>query len=46
MEARGFGAPGVRTWARESHFGATEWVLMGAGLAIALVATAAAVAAG
>ena len=46
MEARGFGADGPRTWARESPFGAAEWTLMGVGLAIALVATAAAVAAG
>jgi energy-coupling factor transport system permease protein len=46
MESRGFGAPGRRTWARESHFGVSEWALMGVGLAIALIATAAAVAAG
>lgn len=46
MEARGFGAPGIRTWARESTFGWREWVLMGIGLAISLVAVAAAVAAG
>jgi energy-coupling factor transport system permease protein len=46
MEARGFGAPGVRTWARPSTFGAAEWALMAIGLAIALVAVAAAVAAG
>lgn len=46
MEARGFGAPVVRTWARESRFGAAEWVLMAIGLAIALIAVAAAVAAG
>nr|BFF09889.1 hypothetical protein GCM10025699_11920 [Microbacterium flavescens] len=46
MEARGFGAPGQRTWARDSPFGGAEWALMGAGLAIAAVATAAALAAG
>jgi energy-coupling factor transport system permease protein len=46
MEARAFGAPGRRTWARVSRFGAAEWSLMAVGLAIALVATAAAVAAG
>jgi len=46
MEARGFGAPGARTWARPSPFGAAEWALMGTGLAIALAATAAAIAAG
>jgi energy-coupling factor transport system permease protein len=46
MEARGFGAPGARTWARESPFGGAEWALVGVGLAIALIATAAAIAAG
>lgn len=46
MEARAFGAPGERTWARESTFGAREWALIGVGLAVALIATAAAVAAG
>ena len=46
MEARGFGAPGARTWARESHFGWPEWGLMALGLAIALVAVASAIAAG
>jgi energy-coupling factor transport system permease protein len=46
MEARGFGAPGRRTWARESRFGGREWVLMAIGLGIALTAVAAAVAAG
>lgn len=45
MEARGFGAPGARTWARESRFGAAEWSLMAVGLAIAAVAVVAAVAA-
>jgi energy-coupling factor transport system permease protein len=28
MEARAFGAPGERTWARESSFGAREWLLV------------------
>jgi energy-coupling factor transport system permease protein len=46
MEARGFGAPGRRTWARESRFGGREWLLMAIGLGIALAAVAAAVAAG
>lgn len=46
MEARGFGAPVRRTWARESRFGSREWGLMGIGLAIALIAIGAAVAAG
>lgn len=46
MEARGFGAPVRRTWARESRFGGREWALMAVGLGIALAAVAAAVAAG
>ncbi|KRA25539.1 ABC transporter [Microbacterium sp. Root61] len=46
MEARGFGADGERTWARESRFGAREWALMGIGLAISLIAVTAAVLAG
>ena len=46
MEARGFGAPVRRTWARRSTFGAREWALMGIGLGIALVALAAAGVAG
>ncbi|MFB8386234.1 energy-coupling factor transporter transmembrane component T family protein [Microbacterium sp. NPDC055910] len=46
MEARGFGAPTRRTWARESRFGAREWALMGIGLAIALIAIGAALWAG
>ena len=46
MEARGFGAPISRTWARESPWGAREWLVMGAGLAIGLVAITAAVLAG
>lgn len=46
MEARGFGAPQRRTWARESRFGATEWALMALGAAISAAAVAAAVLAG
>lgn len=46
MEARGFGAPGRRTWARESVLRSRDWALMGVGLAIALAATGAALAAG
>lgn len=46
MEARGFGAPGARTWARRSAFGGREWGLLGLGAAIAAVAVGAAVAAG
>ena len=46
MEARGFGADVERTWARESPWGAREWLVMAAGLSIGLVAIAAAVASG
>lgn len=38
MEARGFGAPTPRTWARPSPFGLREWALIGLGLAIAALA--------
>ncbi|CAI9391184.1 energy-coupling factor transporter transmembrane protein EcfT [Microbacterium sp. T2.11-28] len=46
MEARGFGAPGARTWARESRFGAREWALIAVGAAISAIAISAAVLAG
>lgn len=46
MEARGFGAPVRRTWARPSRFGASEWGLLLIGAAISGLAVAAAVAAG
>jgi energy-coupling factor transport system permease protein len=46
MEARGFGAPVPRTWARESRFGLGEWMLLLVGLGIGLVAVVAAVLAG
>lgn len=46
MEARGFGAPGPRTWARESRFGRAEWMLLAIGAAISAVAIAAAVVTG
>ncbi|MFT4213749.1 MAG: energy-coupling factor transporter transmembrane component T [Microbacterium sp.] len=46
MEARGFGAPVPRTWARESPWGSREWTLLAAGLAIGLLAIAAAVGVG
>jgi energy-coupling factor transport system permease protein len=35
MEARGFGAPIPRTWARESLFGRREYALVGIGVCIA-----------
>ena len=43
MEARGFGAPGVRTWARPARWGAREWVIVFIGLGIGLTAITAAV---
>jgi energy-coupling factor transport system permease protein len=43
MEARGFGAPGARTWARPSPWGAREWALMAAGALISGVAVTVAV---
>ncbi len=43
MEARGFGAPVRRTWARASVFGAREWVLVAIGAAISAIAVTAAV---
>lgn len=46
MEARGFGAPVARTWARPSRFGGREWMLLAIGAAISAVAVAAAVLAG
>lgn len=46
MEARGFGASGTRTWARESHFGRREWMLLALGAAISAISVAAAVLAG
>jgi energy-coupling factor transport system permease protein len=38
MEARAFGAPIRRTWARESRFGVAEWFLVGIGAAICAIA--------
>lgn len=46
MEARGFGAPTQRTWARPSPFGLREWALIGLGLAIALLAAGVSIATG
>ncbi len=46
MEARGFGAPGRRTWARPSRFGAGDLILLGLGAGIAAAAVLAAVASG
>lgn len=46
MEARGFGAPVARTWARESRFGGADWMLVLLGAAVAAVAVGAAVVTG
>ncbi len=46
MEARGFGAPITRTWARESSFGGREYALVGIGLLVALLAVFVSVATG
>jgi energy-coupling factor transport system permease protein len=46
MEARGFGGPTPRTWARESHFGRVEWAVAASGLAIGLIAVVAALVTG
>ncbi|OCG74830.1 energy-coupling factor transporter transmembrane component T family protein [Microbacterium sediminis] len=46
MEARGFGAPVERTWARTSPWGGREWALIAAGALISGIAVAAAVATG
>jgi energy-coupling factor transport system permease protein len=46
MEARGFGSPVKRTWARESRFGRNEWLLIALGAAIGAIAVTAAVVAG
>jgi len=43
MEARGFGAPGPRTWARESRWGTREWLLVLVGAAVGGIALVAAV---
>jgi len=41
MEARGFGAPGPRSFARESRWGAAEWLLLLVAALVGAVATAA-----
>jgi energy-coupling factor transport system permease protein len=46
MEARGFGSPIRRTWARPSRFGGREWLLVVIALLIALVAVGASIASG
>ena len=46
MEARGFGASTRRTWARPSVFRLRDWMVVLLGVAVALLATGVAVAAG
>jgi energy-coupling factor transport system permease protein len=46
MEARGFGTPVRRTWARPSTFGGREWLLVAIGAAISTVAITVAVVGG
>jgi energy-coupling factor transport system permease protein len=46
MEARGFGAPVRRTWARPATFGGREFALVGIGLVVALLAVVVSVATG
>ncbi len=46
MEARGFGAPVARTWARESRFGGREWGLLAVGAMIAALAVSVSVVTG
>jgi energy-coupling factor transport system permease protein len=46
MEARGFGVSSRRTWARPSRLGGRDIVVLGYGLLVAVVATAAGVRAG
>ena len=46
MEARGFGAPGARTWARPARFGRQEWAAVAVLVGIGMVSIAVAVAVG
>ena len=46
MEARAFGAPGRRTWARVARFGVVEWIVIGAGCLVAAASATVAVATG
>ena len=43
MEARGFGSSTPRSWARESRFGAGEWMLVALSVVVALAAVASSV---
>ena len=46
MEARGFGAPVTRTWARPSVFRGRDWATLAIALAVALLAAGVAIAVG
>jgi energy-coupling factor transport system permease protein len=46
MEARAFGAPVRRTWARPSRFGRAEWAMIGLGLIVVVIAVSASVLSG
>lgn len=46
MEARAFGAPIARSWARESRFGAADWGVVALGALVSASAVAVSVAAG
>lgn len=46
MEARGFGAPVARTWARPARFGAREWAFVAVCAGIGLIAMTAAIVTG
>ena len=46
MEARGFGAPGARTWARPSVFRSRDWLALLVAVLVAVTAIGAAVATG
>ncbi|MFF1635903.1 energy-coupling factor transporter transmembrane component T family protein [Leifsonia sp. NPDC058248] len=46
MEARGFGAPVTRTWARPSVFRGRDWATLAIALAVALIAAGVAIAVG
>ncbi|HRP99175.1 MAG TPA: energy-coupling factor transporter transmembrane component T [Terrimesophilobacter sp.] len=46
MEARGFGGPTPRTWARDSVFGWREWLVVVAGLMVGMISLTVAIATG
>jgi len=46
MEARGFGTPTERTWARPAHFGGIEWLVIAVGCLVAALSATVAVTTG